>query len=100
MTFKFDYDIKKSKFCQKIRIVVYVLMLLYMNWSITKNFPIETLVEMIDSSVRSPGEVESITFKGVLIRNFFVMDRFMYSGNSRLIFGTVHKSVPNKKVPN
>jgi len=36
-----------------------------------KNFPIETLLEMIDSSVRSPGEVESITFKSVLIRNFF-----------------------------
>ena len=56
---------------------------LYMNWSITKSFPIETLLKMIDSSVRSPGEVESITFKSVLLRNFFVMDRFMYSGNSR-----------------
>ena len=75
-------------------------MLLYMNWSITKNFPIETLFKMIDSSVRSPGEVESITFKSVLIRKCFVMDRFMNSGNSRQIFGTVHKSVPNKKVPN
>ena len=84
MTFKFDYDIKKSKFCRKkIRSEVYVLMLLYMNWSITKIFPIETVVEMIDSSVRSPEEVESITFKSVLVRNFFVMDRFMYSGNSR-----------------
>ncbi len=83
MTLKFDYDIKKFKFCQKIRSVVYVLVLLYMNWSITKYFPIETLLKMIDSSVRSPGEVEYITFKSVLIRNVFVMDRFMYSGNSR-----------------
>jgi len=58
-------------------------MLLYMNWSITKNFPIETVMEMIDSSVRSPGEVESIIFKSVSIRNIFVMDRFMYSGSSR-----------------
>ena len=63
-------------------------------------FPMETLLEMIDSSVRSPGEVESIISRSVLIRNFFVMDRFMNSGNSRQFFGTVHKSVPNKKVPN
>ena len=49
----------------------------------TKKFPIETLLEMMDSSVESLGEVESFTFKSVLIRNFFVMDRFMYSGNSR-----------------
>ena len=33
-------------------------MLLSMNWSITKNFPIETLLEMMDSSVKSLGEVE------------------------------------------
>ena len=48
-----------------------------------KNFLIETLLKMRDSSVRSPEEVESITFKSVLIRNFFVIDRFMYTGNSR-----------------
>jgi len=60
-----------------------ILLPLYINRSITKIFPIETVVEMIDSSVRSPGEVESITFKSVLIRHFLVMDRFMYSGNSR-----------------
>ena len=73
---------------------------LYINRSLTKNFPIETLLEMIDSSVKSPGEVESLTFTRVLIRKFLVMDRFMYSGNGRWIFGTVPKSVPNKKVPN
>ena len=55
-------------------------------------------MEMIDSSVRSPGEVESITFKSVLIRNFFVMDRF--SENFEVHIATVHKSVPNKKFPN
>ena len=74
---------KEKPVRRKIRSEVYVLMLLYMNWSITKYFPIETLLKMIDSSVRSPGDVESLTFTSVLIRNFFVMDRFMYSGNSR-----------------
>ena len=83
MRSKVAYGIKKSQFDRKIRSEVYVLMLLYMNWSITKNFPIETLLKMIDSSVRSPGEAESVALKTVLIRNFFVMDRFMYSGNSR-----------------
>ena len=53
---------------------------------------------MIDSSVRSPGEVESITFKTVLIRNFFVMDQF--SEKFEVHIATVHKSVTNKKFPN
>jgi len=83
MVSKIGYNIKKPEFDRKIWSEVYVLMLLYMNWSITKNFPIETLFKMIDSSVRNPGEVESITFKSVSIRNIFVMDQFMYSGSSR-----------------
>ena len=53
---------------------------------------------MIDSSVRHPGDIESITFKSVLIRNFFVMDRF--SENFEVHIAAVHKSVPNKKFPN
>ena len=65
MMSKIAYDIKKRQFGRKIRSEVYVIMLLYMNWSIIKKFPIETLLKMIDSSVRSPGEVESITFKSV-----------------------------------
>ena len=62
---------------------VHIATVLYINRSLTKYFPIETLLKMVDSSVRSPEKVESIIFKSVLIRNFFVMDRFMYSGNSR-----------------
>ena len=31
---------------------------LYINQSLTKKFPIETFLEMIDSSVKSPGEFE------------------------------------------
>jgi len=83
MISKTGYIVKKIKFCRKTRSEVYVLLLLYINWSITKKFLIETLLEMIDPSVRSPGEVESVIFRSVSIRNFFVMDRFMYSGNSR-----------------
>ena len=83
MISKTGYIVKKIKFCRKTRSEVYVLLLLYINWSITKKFLIETLLEMIDPSVRSPGEVESVIFRSVSIRNFFVMDRFMYNGNSR-----------------
>ena len=74
MISKTGYIVKKIKFCRKIRSEVYVLLLLYINWSITKKFLIETLLEMIDPSVRSPGEVESVIFRSVSIRNFFVRD--------------------------
>jgi hypothetical protein len=37
---------------------VYLLLPLYINKSITKKFPIETLLEMMDSSVESLGKVE------------------------------------------
>ena len=83
MISKISYNIKKTKFGRKIRNEVNLLLALYINQSITKKFPTEKLLEMMDSSVRSLGEVESITIKSVLIRNFFVRDRFMYSGNSR-----------------
>ena len=36
----------------------YLPLPLYINWSITKRFLIETLLEMIDSSIRNLGEVE------------------------------------------
>ena len=78
----------------KFRSKVYLFLLLYINRSITKKFPTEKLLEMMDSSVRNLGEVESITFKSVLIRNFFVMDRFMYSGNMNFEF--FRKLVHNK----
>ena len=53
-----DYNIKKTKFRQIIQSEVYFLLLLRMNRSITKKFPIETLLEMIDSSIRNLGKAE------------------------------------------
>ena len=50
----------------------------------------------MDSSVRNLGEVESIISRSVLIRNFFVMDRF--SEKFEVHIATVHNSVPNKKL--
>ena len=82
MISKIGYNIKKSVF-RTIRSEINLLLALYINQSITKKFPTEKLLEMMDSSVRSLGEVESVISRSVLIRNFFVMDRFMYSGNSR-----------------
>ena len=58
MTIEIAYDIKKPKFGRKIRSEVHLLMTLHINRSITKYFPIETLLKMIDSSVKSPGEFE------------------------------------------
>ena len=70
---------QKISVLRTIRSEINLLLALYINQSITKKFPTEKLLEMIDSSVRSPGEVESVTSRSVLIRNFFVMDRFLYS---------------------
>ena len=75
-----------------------ILLPLYINRSITKIFPIETVVEMIDSSVRSLGEVESIISRSVLIGNFLVRDQF--SEKFEVHIATVHKSLPNKTFPN
>ena len=55
---KTSNNIKKPKFSRRIRSEVYLLLALYINRSITKKFPIETLLETIDSSVINPGEVE------------------------------------------
>jgi len=49
---------KEKPVRRKIRSEVNVLVLLYISRSITKKFPIETLLEMINSSVESLGEVE------------------------------------------
>ena len=49
---------QKSQVWLKNRSEVYLLLPLHINRSITKKFPIETLLEMIDSSVRSFAEVE------------------------------------------
>ena len=58
MISKIGYIIKKTRFGRKIRSEVYILLLLYINQSITKKFPIETLLKRIDYSVRNIGEVE------------------------------------------
>jgi len=52
------YNVKKSKFGRKIRSEVNFLLLLYIYRSVTKKFPIKTLFETIDSSVKSLGKVE------------------------------------------
>ena len=98
MISKISYNIKKTKFGRKIRNEVNLLLALYINQSITKKFPTEKRLEMMDSSVRSLGEVESAISSRVLIRKFFVMDRF--SEKFEVHIATVHKSVPNKKFPN
>ena len=53
--------------------VLYLLLPLYMNWSITKYFPIETFLKIIDSSVKNPGEVEydnenCVRYQKILVR--------------------------------
>ena len=58
MISKTDYSVKKPKFDRKIRSEVHLFLLLYINWSITKKFPIKILLEMMDSSVKSLGEVK------------------------------------------
>ncbi len=51
-------QIKNSQFRRKIRSEVYLLVPLYINRSITKNFPIKTLLKLIDSSIKNLGDVE------------------------------------------
>jgi hypothetical protein len=58
MTIKIACNVKKFNFSQKIRNDGYLLLSLYISWSVTKKFLIKVLLEMIDSSVRNPGEVE------------------------------------------
>ena len=61
---EFEYDKhnwlyrQKTQVRPKRRSEGYLLLPLYINQSVTKIFPIETLLEMIDSSVKNLGEVE------------------------------------------
>ncbi len=55
---KTDYNFRKPKFSRKIRSEFYLFLLLHINRSITKKFPIEILFEMMDSDIRSIGEGE------------------------------------------
>ena len=58
MISKTGYNVEKSKFGRNIRSEVLLQLPLYINWSITKKFLIETLFEMIDSSIKNHEEVE------------------------------------------
>ena len=53
-----EYNVKKIKFSPKSRSEIYLLSVLYIDRSVTKKFPIETILEMIDSSLKNLGEVE------------------------------------------
>ena len=57
MTIKIAYDIKKSQFGIK-KGEVYLPLPLYINWSVTKKFPIETIPERTDTSKRNLGKIE------------------------------------------
>jgi hypothetical protein len=67
----------------KIQTEVHLLLLLFINLkqSIPKKFPIKTISERTDSSIKNLGQVESVISKSVLVRNIFVMDQFIKSGN-------------------
>jgi hypothetical protein len=58
MISKIVCNIKKQQLGRKIGNEGYLLLLLHIDRFITKTFPIGTLLEMIDSSVRSLEEVE------------------------------------------
>jgi hypothetical protein len=87
---KLDYDKQnrlqhlKNPSDQIVRSNVYLLLPLYKNRneSMPKKFPIKTITERIDSSIKNLGHIESILFKSVSIRNFFVTDQFISSGNA------------------
>jgi hypothetical protein len=51
----------------------------YRNESVPKKFPIKKITERTDSSIKNLGQVESVLIESALIRNIFVMDRFMRS---------------------
>jgi len=97
MTLKIAYDIKKPQLSRKTRSEVYLLLPLYINRSITKKFLIETILEMIDSSIKNPGESEYD------IQNWLKRQKNQFlQKNSKWglrPLATVHKSVHNKKFP-
>ena len=72
---------------------------LFINRSVTKKFPIETLSEMIDSSVRSLGKSNMISRPGYNVKKP-KLGRKIWSEDRITFYVTVYKSVHNKKVPN
>ena len=76
MTIKIAIDNKKPKFGRKIQSEFYLPLPLCINRSITKNFLIKTISEMIDSTCLRFFILEYVLSEIVLIGNFFGMDRF------------------------
>ena len=52
------YNVKKIKFCRKIRSEVHHLLPLYINRLTTKKLPTKRILKTIDSSVKNFGEVK------------------------------------------
>ena len=92
MTIKLAYNVKKPKFSPKIRNEGHLLLSLYISWSVTKNFPTETLLEMIDSSVRNPGEVEYDKQK--LLQHQKIQVRPLFANHVKVL-RPLHKNWPN-----
>ena len=81
MVGKTSYNIKKLKFGWKHlkwALPTYCHFTKFEIGSIPKKFPIKTILERTDSSIKNLGQVESTVFKSVLIRNFFVMNQFVW----------------------
>ncbi len=58
MIIEIVYNIKHPQFRRKIRSEAYLLVPLFINRSVTKNFLIKTLLKLIDSSIINFGDVE------------------------------------------
>jgi hypothetical protein len=71
---------KNSSLAEKTRSELYHLLPLYKirNRFVPKKFPIKTILERTDSSIKNLGKVESIISERVSIGNFFVIDRFQF----------------------
>ena len=82
----------------KIRSEVYLLLALYINRSVTKKFPIETVLERTDSSIKNLGEVEYDKQNWLQRRKTQAWPKNLKCGSPPI--ATVHKSIHNKKVPN
>jgi hypothetical protein len=97
MIIKTDHGIKKTPVRRNIWSESYLPLLLYINWSTTKNYLTKTLLEMTDSTFPRFFLLESIIPKSVSIGNFFVL-----VGNCfvmlTLNFGPVcaNRSIPKK----
>jgi len=77
---------------------VYLLLPLYINQSITKKFPIEILLEMMDSNVKRPGEVEYAKQNWLQHQKTQVWFEVRSTSYNPIV--TVHKSVDDENVSN